>query len=159
MKRYFIVLLLTLFLFIGCSDSNTQNDIEFQKNVGNKVDLNTGITAHIFKPYKPEKHVGYFILNHTQESISFSNQKFGMQVFEFDMNAELWKYLNLKYKIEEEIIIIPSNITNQDEAFQYHSLGFFDSLFLLKDIDKFRIYIQGEGVDSKTIYGAYLDID
>ena len=174
-KAIALVMLLILILFAGINwnrDSDTSSssptkvnpqfsdeaDRNFTSLIAKGVDVNSGITIETSTPYSGQEYsIGFAVFNHTDESIIFSNQGFGLTIFRYDDANKVWEKLQLRHQPYVELRKIPAKIETWNSA--------TDSTWHIPEEDtialgykQIRLYVIGKGETTNRDYGAYLDV-
>lgn len=138
--------------------SNAANEI-FISSIVRDADLNSGITLDATKSVIPEQinNIAFAVLNHSDESVNFPNQGFGLTVFRYNETAMKWENLQLKYKPYHEPKTLPPKLEKWDFSINntWSVLEDETSAWGYKQI---RLYVSGVGQSSGKTYGAYLDV-
>lgn len=121
--------------------------------LGDTPDVNKGLNI---KKIESSDGFSFVVLNHTNETIVFEDQGFGMRLFSFDNPSAEWQNLSLEFRYEKILTTIPANTESWDIEVQNTGTLFESDLAKLK-FEKIRLLISGHGDKSNTYYFAYLD--
>lgn len=140
---------------------NLQAEQSFRETIAQGADLNSGLTivrlrlgSAVGEPTPPPTNVGLMVLNHTNESVVFINQGFGMKVLSFDLPSAKWQEVNLPTRPLEIQTTLPPKLLDYDLTINN---TWHEDLRGL-DYPTARIYVVGQGATTGNIYGAYLDV-
>jgi hypothetical protein len=123
------------------------------------VDLNSGITLVRASPALPEQinNVSFVVFNHTNESINFPNQGYGITVFGYNEVSNQWQKLPLAAVPFPDPKTLPPKLEVWD--FQINnSWDILQSDATALGYPEFRVYVSGTGAITRRVYGAYLDV-
>ena len=131
----------------------------FDNIVAKDIDLNSGITMERALPLYDEQinNVTFAVFNHTNESILFPNQGFGLAVFRYDEITKIWENLQLPHvPFPEPTTLRPMVESWSSENNKSWSILEDDTTAL--GYKQLRLYVLGRGEITNTAYGAYLDV-
>ena len=136
----------------------------FIDNVSPVDELNTGITIERINavqinglPTPSPNYISVLVLNHTDESVIFSDIGFDIQVFEYSPDLSTWKRLTLRYWPEKSQKVLPPKL----EKFDFNVLNSWELLdgdIMNSTSNSLRIYVFGKGAVTGKTYGAFLDL-
>lgn len=131
----------------------------FVSSVVPNQDLNTGITIEFATFLLPEQrdNVSFTVLNHTDESIKFTNQGFGLTIFGYDDINQRWESLELQHIPYAEPKILPPKLERWDPEIN-NSWDILENDVAALDREFIRLYISGVGEATNKTYGAYADV-
>jgi hypothetical protein len=146
-------------LSIATSVSSKEADKVFVSTVVNSIDLNSGITMETTEPlYRfQSNNITFAVFNHTDETIIFPNQGFGLIVFRYDTIAHTWEKLQLNYIPYPEHKILPPKLEKWDFDIG-NTWDILENDSTALGYSQVRLYISGQGKNTNKIYGAYLDV-
>jgi hypothetical protein len=120
--------------------------------------INTGISIEKAESVGSNKNdVGFSVFNHTNESVVFPNQGFGIQLFGYEENGKMWVELFLPHSPSSAPKTLPAKIEEWSLALQY-TWSIPGMQLESFEYQKIRIFISGKGNNTNTKYGAFLDI-
>ena len=134
---------------------------EFQMVIGEVQDTNYGISLIALPSITNERgqkilNYDIWVLNNTEEAITFPNNGFGIQVFTYDQASNFWRPVELGIWPSNYPFTLPSEPKDIQGDYRWilnsHSI---------KGVDwknPIRVYVSGIGDLSKKKFGAYEDI-
>lgn len=131
----------------------------FVSSVAPNQDLNTGITIEFATFLLPEQrdYLAFTLLNHTDESIKFSDQGFSLTIFGYDDINQRWESLKLQHIPYAEPKILPPKLEQWDPEIN-NSWDILENDVAALDREFVRLYISGVGESTNKTYGAYADV-
>jgi hypothetical protein len=139
---------------------------DFFKTVAldSSYEINMGLTVERMKtiavegaPAPSVNYVSILILNHTSESIIFSDIGFGVQVFQYNLRNSEWASVSLPYLPEKTQKVLPPN-TKKYDFNVLNNWEFRDRDFVNVDTAWIRILFTGTGEVSSKKYAAFIDV-
>jgi hypothetical protein len=136
-----------------------QANLNFANSIAKDVALNSDITMERAEPVNSEQinNVSFYVFNHTDEPILFSDQGFGLAAFTYDEIDKTWKELQLPHTPFPELTILPPRTENWNPKID-NSWDILENDTTSLGYQKIRFYVLGKGKITNTSYGAYLDV-
>ena len=134
---------------------------EFHDVIGEKVFINSGITIErVNTHYGAEGGVGFLVSNNlSDESVTFLDGSFGLEVYYLDHHSNEWKKIEFIYDeiISSQVTIPPlsNKLAEGNLYFYYLEFRHLENL----ESEEIRLYISGIGNDTGNKFGAYTDVE
>jgi hypothetical protein len=139
--------------------SKEANDI-FVSSIAENTDLNSGLTIErAMSLYSDqENNVSFAVFNHTNESITFPNQGFGITIFWYNDTKNLWEELSLNHLPYSTAKTLPPKLERWDFEENLNSRDVLENDVEALPYDLVRLYVSGVGDLTDKKYGAHIDI-
>lgn len=136
---------------------NANNLFSSMHEIG--TDLNSGITINRIPSANIEqaRNITYVVFNHTDESIIFPDQGFGLSIYQFNVTDMAWEKLPLPHFPEQVRKTLPPKLDGLDLNIRNVWTVLENDVDSLPSQD-IRLYVSGSGQKTNTIYGAFMDV-
>lgn len=143
---------MTLFILIACTSCNSQeNDIFL--SIVDATTLNEEIVlqrAHTNTP----GFIGFSVFNYANETVTFSDQGFGLKIYYYDENISRWNEKELSPFPEPRPTTLPARTSDISHTNTWRIL---DDDIVNAVPGVYRLYIEGVGNVTGKIYGAFFE--
>ena len=146
-----IISIVSLFMLVACTSFDSQKNDVFLSGVD--AILNEEITLQRSQSNSPGL-IGFAVLNHASETVTFSDQGFGLKIYYYDEDTSYWD--------EKELYPFPAPRPKTLPA-KTSNISHINTWSILEDDivnalpGEYRLYIEGIGDVTGKKYGAFFE--
>ncbi len=151
MKKIVLVNIIFIFLLFACNNVSDKKNDSFLTETN--ASLNKEITVKRTQSNTPEL-IGFIVSNHSEETITFPDQGFGVRIYYYNEGSQQWNQKLLSPYPAPRPKTLPSGL---DVPAFSNMWSILETDIIALHPQEYRLYVEGNGDFTNEKYGAFFD--